>query len=277
MEAREIAWWAVCTEQREGLNCCTLLWGVWSLSSAVQARAACGSPSHDVKETQNIPALFLPRRVDGRPIRSALALSRANAMACWPSTSSRFPSPPHCSCPEWFYKHFARGSIPVLINHCESDSSKAQRSLELRDGRSKRERLQRGWRKRASLQPQWKGEEVQGKRSKSQTEAEAKLKAGFGQRCKATGIERKPLVIAFSLRVGGWGKLMTTALSIRVSDRWRNSAKRCVCHYFGLLCNTAKWVLHLHTGAWLHAVQVEIEGWCVLLSIKTFRAIIFLI
>ena len=35
-----------------------------------------------------------------------------------------------------------------MINHCESDPSKTQSSLELRDGRSERERLQRGWRKR---------------------------------------------------------------------------------------------------------------------------------
>lgn len=90
----------------------------------------------------------------------------------------RLPSPLHCSCPEWFYKHFASGSIPVLINHCESDPSKTQSSLELRDGRSERERLQRGWRKRESLQPQWKGEEVQGKRSESEREADAELKAG---------------------------------------------------------------------------------------------------
>lgn len=148
-------------------------------------------------------------------------------------SSPRLPSPLHCSCPEWFYKHFASGSIPVLINHCESDPSKTQSSLELRDGRSERERLQRGWRKRESLQPQWKGEEVQGKRSESEREADAELKAGgeacFGQRRQATGIGENPMVIAFSLREGGWGRLMTTALSMRVSDRWRNSAKKCVC------------------------------------------------
>lgn len=51
----------------------------------------------------------------------------------------------------------------------------------------------------------------------------------FGQRCQATGTGENPMVIALSLREGGWGRLMTAALSMRVSDRWRYSAKKCVC------------------------------------------------
>lgn len=48
---------------------------------------------------------------------------------------------------------------------------------------------------------------MQGKRSESEREADAELKAGgkagFGQRCQATGIGGKPMVIAFSLREVG--------------------------------------------------------------------------
>lgn len=105
-------------------------------------------------------------------------------------SSPRLPSLPHRSCPEWFYKHFASRSIPVLIRHCESDPSKTQSRLELRDGRSERKRLHREWRKRESQQLQWKEEDVQGKRRDSERDAGAELKAGeeadFGKCCQST-------------------------------------------------------------------------------------------
>lgn len=161
-------------EQRKRLNYCTLLWwsgkfsntcqeGMWYTKQQWQSNADYASP--------------LPAKADrqtANQVRAGSLIGEWHGMLTL--SSPRLPSPLHCSCPEWFYKHFASGSIPVLINHCESDPSKTQSSLELRDGRSERERLQRGWRKRESLQPQWKGEEVQGKRSESEGEADAELK-----------------------------------------------------------------------------------------------------
>lgn len=116
-------------------------------------------------------------------------------MAWRTSRRSASPFSLHCSCLDWFYKHFASGSIPVLIKHCESDPSKTQSSPELRDGRSEIVRLQRGWRKRESPQQQRKGEEVEGKRrriwERSRCRAEGRWEAGFRTTARAQGMQRK--------------------------------------------------------------------------------------
>lgn len=172
------------------LNCCTLLWWTWKFSSVSQTGLWYTKQQWQRNADYASPLPGKAGRQTAYQVRAGSLVGEWHGMLAL--SSPRLPSPLHCSCPEWFYKHFASGSIPVLINHCGSDPSKTQSSLELRDGRSERERLQRGWRKRESLQPQWKGEEVQGKRSESKREADAELKAGgeagFGQRCQATGI-----------------------------------------------------------------------------------------
>ncbi|CAF99606.1 unnamed protein product [Tetraodon nigroviridis] len=76
-----------------------------------------------------------------------------------------------------------------------SDDLERKSSPELRDGRSEIERLQRGWRKRESPQQQCEGEEVEGKRSESEREADAELKAGgrqvSGQTARAWKTQKK--------------------------------------------------------------------------------------
>lgn len=81
------------------------------------------------------------------------------------------------------------------------------------------------------------------------------------------------MVIACSLREGGLGQLMTTALSMRVSDVLRNSAIKCVCvqergvtaspeiantcaslAYIVALSGT---LLHVHKYACLHKIQLD--------------------
>lgn len=81
------------------------------------------------------------------------------------------------------------------------------------------------------------------------------------------------MVIACSLREGGLGQLISTALSMRVSDRLRNSAMKCVrvqesgviaspeiantCT--SLACNVALsgTLLHVHKYACLHKIQLD--------------------
>lgn len=151
-------------------------------------------------------------------------------------TSCRSASPflLHCSCLDWFYKHFASGSIPVLIKHCESDPSKTQSSPELRDGRSETVRLQRGWRKRERVhsnserEKRLKGREGESEREK-QMQSWRQVGGRFSDKLPGQRERREWLVITFSLREGGRGRLITTALSALVSDRWRKHAMSCFC------------------------------------------------
>lgn len=108
-------------------------------------------------------------------------------------------------------------------------------------------------------------------------EADAELKAGedagFGQCWQATGTGEKPMLIAFSLREGGLGQLMTTALSMRVSDILKNSAMKCLCVQergviaspeiantcASLAYNVARsgTLLHVHKCACLHKIRLD--------------------
>lgn len=135
------------------------------------------------------PSSWPGRRADSQSGSPVLGLKR---MARHRGPLVAPPPLPRCTAAAWndFYKHFASGSIPVLIKHCESDPSKTQSSPELRDGRSEIERLQRGWRKRERVHSNSEREKrLKGKRSESEREADAVLKAGgrqvFGQAARA--------------------------------------------------------------------------------------------
>lgn len=189
-----------------GFRGCTLLWWSGKWSSASQAGLWCTRQRLTKGCRLCQPSSWRARRAGSQSGSPMLGLERmawhGGPLGAPPPTSSL-----HCSCLEWFYKHFASGSIPVLIKHCESDPSKTQSGPELREGRSEKreaaERMEKGERVHSNSEREKRLKGREANLREEQMQSWRQVGGRFSDKTPGHGERRERPVITFSLREGG--------------------------------------------------------------------------
>lgn len=238
------------------LNCCTLLGGLESL--AAYAREDCGTPSHNDKDTQAVPAFFLARRADRRPITSSVAVSQANSMASWPSCCPT--SPPRCTAaaqndfinilPGDQYLYW---STIVRVIRLNPEQPRAQRWEERKWGCREYGEIERVC-SHSERERRYKGRE-------GNLRADAELSRwGCGFRTMVPGHWDWGENYGNCFLIKGGRLWVTNEYCFKhAGDLWRNSAKKCVCvqdlgsfQHLRVLMPVRVWpVRYIVASAWL--------------------------